>query len=354
MRTVIVVVLAIVAVGFAGVWALGQFGGALTSEATVVAVPMVKEPEPIVTAAAAPVVEPPVSRAARTVAPPVVEPAPEPVAPATAAPAATPAPETPAATAPAASPTPNPLRPNTLDASPASPVVPPPAAADPTVAPQSAPATAPAAPPEPAAKTSARESIATPQSSPAAGPASAAATSLESQFKSRRLTYNRPPEKLALNKPIDISLIIDSTGQNNAAERLKDLPGTIVERDVDLSDFVAAELNGADFDIQLQTTAPRQKLSPRIANEWRWRVTPTATGTHTLTLTVYGYETGSLDGEPLDSYRDDIVVEVQQLDQVINWAKGVQPVFAVMAALAGAASALFGFLRFREEKKRNT
>ena len=181
-----------------------------------------------------------------------------------------------------------------------------------------------------------------------------AAGSLESQFKSRRLTYNRPPEKLALNKPIDISLIIDSTGQNQAAEQLKDLPGTIVERDVDLSDFVAAELKGTDFDVQLQTTAPRQKLSPRIANEWRWRVTPTATGRHTLTLTVYGYETGSLDAEPLDSYRDDIVVEVQQLDQVINWAKGVQPVFAVLAALAGAASALFAFLRFREEKKRNT
>jgi hypothetical protein len=226
-------------------------------------------------------------------------------------------------------------------------------------APQAAPEPAPPAPAAKAPVPAARSAPAAAQSDPvatvAAAPATtAAAGSLESQFKSRRLTYNRPPEKLALDKPIDISLIIDSTGQNQAAEQLKDLPGTIVERDVDLSDFVAAELKGADFDIQLQTTAPRQKLSPRIANEWRWRVTPTATGQHTLTLTVYGYETGSLDGEPLDSYRDDIVVEVQQLDQVINWAKGVQPVFAVLAALAGAASALFAFLRFREEKKRNT
>ena len=48
-----------------------------------------------------------------------------------------------------------------------------------------------------------------------------------------------------------------------------------------------------------------------------------------------------------------LVVEVQQLDQVISWARGVQPVFAVLAALAGAASALFAFLRFREEKKRS-
>ncbi len=126
-----------------------------------------------------------------------------------------------------------------------------------------------------------------------------------------------------------------------------------MERDVDLSDFVSAELKGADFDIQLQTAAVRQKLSPKIANEWRWRVTPTATGTRTLTLTIYGYASGSLDAEPLDAYRDEITVEVQQLDQIINWAKGVQPVFAVLAALAGAASALFAFLRFREEKKKN-
>jgi hypothetical protein len=43
---------------------------------------------------------------------------------------------------------------------------------------------------------------------------------------------------------------------------------------------------------------------------------------------------------------------VQQLDQIITWAKGVQPVFAVLAALAGALSAIVAFLRFREEKKR--
>jgi len=197
-----------------------------------------------------------------------------------------------------------------------------------------------------------------PQSVPASAPSTPAAATLASgssiadQIKSRRLTYNRPPEKLALDKPIDISLIIDSTGQNQAAEALKDLPGTVVERDVDLSDFVSAELKGADFDIQLQTAAVRQKLSSKIANEWRWRVTPTAVGKRTLTLTVYGYATGSLDAEPLDSYRDEITVEVQQLDQMITWAKGVQPLFAVLAAIAGATSALFGFLRFREERKK--
>ena len=80
-------------------------------------------------------------------------------------------------------------------------------------------------------------------------------------------------------------------------------------------------------------------------------MTPTAEGTRTLTLTIYGYATGSLDAEPLAAYRDEIVVEVKQFDQIVTWAQSVQPVFAVLAALAGVCSALFAFLRFREEKK---
>jgi hypothetical protein len=35
----------------------------------------------------------------------------------------------------------------------------------------------------------------------------------------------------------------------------------------------------------------------------------------------------------------------------VTWARGVQPLFAVLAALAGIGSATFAFLRFREEKK---
>jgi hypothetical protein len=110
-------------------------------------------------------------------------------------------------------------------------------------------------------------------------------------------------------------------------------------------------LTGIGFDISTQTVE-RQKLSGRTINRWQWRVTPTEIGTRTLILDIFGYESGSLDAEPLAAYRDEIIVEVQQFDQVITWARSVQPVFAVLAALAGAASALFAFLRFREERKR--
>jgi hypothetical protein len=179
----------------------------------------------------------------------------------------------------------------------------------------------------------------------------AAPTGLEAQFKSRRITYNRPPEKLALDKAVDVSLVVNATEDTSAGkEALQGFKGEVVERDVDLSDTVSAQLTGVGFDITSQTVE-RQRLSGKVINRWQWRVTPTEVGQHELTLAVFGYASGSLDAEPLGAYTDRIVVEVEQLDQIVGWAKGVQPIFAVLAAMAAVGSACFAFLRFREEKK---
>ncbi|MFT3725644.1 MAG: hypothetical protein QM773_18945 [Hyphomonadaceae bacterium] len=352
MRMVIVVVLALIAVAAGGVWALGQFGGGAASVTSEARAPLVREPEIVVAAAPAQAPSANTTPALRSApaAPKAVEPA-KPVETTTpsaeaAAPAADPA-------APQAEPKANlktgldetgglkiplpEMQKRQAPAQPETPATPPQAEA--RVQAQSAPVDAP------------EQRVTTQQ---AAASAAAVPTGLEAQFKSRRLTYNRPPEKLALDKAIDISLIIDTSRQTDAAERLQGLPGTVVERDVDLSDTVSAELLGAAFDIQLQTTSTRQKLSSKLANEWRWRVTPRQKGTHTLTLNVYGFAVGSADAEPLDSYRDDITVEVQPVDELVTWAKGVQPLFAVLAALAGVGSATFAFLRFREERKQTT
>lgn len=320
MRFVVSVLLGLIAVAAAAVWALGQFGGGpgITIEARE---PMVREPElATLDQPAAPVTADP--GAARKLPTPADEPAApaeepdEPATPPVVSPFSTlntPTPGAPAVEAPATQgETPTRATPE----------------ADLRVAPQNAPSAA-----------------------SSAAVSDAVSASLESQFKSRRLTYNRPPQKLALDRAIDVALLIDTSRQTDAVDRLQGLPGEIVERDVDLSDTVAAELLGAAFDIQLQTTSTRQKLSAKLANEWRWRVTPKQKGTHTLTLNVYGYAVGSLDAEPLDSFRDEITVEVEAVDEIVTWARGVQPLFAVLAALAGVGSAAFAFLRFREEKK---
>jgi hypothetical protein len=318
MRIVVSIVLGLIAVAAAVVWAIGQFGGGpgITIEARE---PMVREPEMAALSAPA--------------SPAAADPGNARKLPGTADAPAAPTEE------PAEPATPPPVSPfSTLN----------------TPAPGE-PATAPATPAEgPVPLAPAGEQRVTPQNSPApaaAASSDAVSASLEAQFKSRRLTYNRPPAKLALDRAIDVALLIDTSRQTDAVDRLQGLPGEIVARDVDLSDTVAAELLGAAFDIQLQTTSTRQKLSSKLANEWRWRVTPKQKGTHTLTLNVYGYAVGSLDAEPLDSFRDEITVEVEAVDEIVTWARGVQPLFAVLAALAGIGSATFAFLRFREEKK---
>ena len=134
------------------------------------------------------------------------------------------------------------------------------------------------------AKPSANARIATPAGDtvqPAAVPGvtqAAAPVGLEAQFKSRRVTYNRPPAKLALNKPVDVSLVVNATADADAGKAaLEGFKGEIVEREVDLSDTVSAQLTGAGFDITSQTVE-RQRLSGRTVNRWQWRVTPTETG----------------------------------------------------------------------------
>ncbi len=321
MRIVISIVLGVIAVAAIVVLGIAQFGGG-TSAGVAEPVPFVRDAVEVAAADAPAAASAPAGSARKVPAPAAGEPA---------APAEEPG--TPAAP---------PISPfSTLNGDPPAQ----PAPGEPSVADAT-----PAPPPSEAEG----ELRVAPQNAPAAATSDAATASLAAQYKSRRLTYNRPPPQLALDKAIDISLLIDTSRQTDAADRLKGLPGTVVERDVNLSDTVSAELLGAAFDIQLQTTSTRQKLSATLANEWRWRVTPKQKGTHMLTLNVYGYAVGSMDAEPLDTYQDRIVIEVEPVDEIVTWARGVQPLFAVLAALAGVGSAIFAFLRFREEKKQTS
>ena len=397
-RIVIAAALAVVAIGAGGVWALGQFGGSANPVVSEPREPIVREPEIVLTPAAEPAPAQPTPAKSTPPKPskpavntpktePRVEPPKADPAPAAPEPAVTPSTAAPATPAqPQASTTPtnpldalksrvnkeidkakdqlkpsttNPATPNSLDAPQTTPpFTSPSAAAEPQAAPAT-PATQPVAPVQTAPSAQARTAPApstpsetTVQTANAPGVTQMAApVGLEAQFKSRRVTYNRPPAKLALNKPVDVSLVVNATADANAGkEALEGFKGEIVEREVELSDTVSAQLTGAGFDITSQTVE-RQRLSGRTVNRWQWRVTPTEPGEHTLMLEIFGYATGSLDAEPLDAYRDVIAVEVEQLDALVSWAKGVQPLFAVLAALAGIGSAIFAFLRFREEKK---
>ena len=383
-RIVVAALLALVAIGAGSVWAIGQFGGSANPVVSEPREPIVREPE--IAAAIEPAAVQPntakpahakptpamptttTSKAEPTVDP-MIDPAPAAVTDPFVAP---PAVETPVTPSKPVSPLDklkarvekeiDKVKPATPSTTPSTSLAPPtPPSGEPLATPAT-PAVTPA-PAEPSVSTQAVQAPAKPSARatpaqdtvlPASVPGvtqTAAPVGLEAQFKSRRVTYNRPPQKLALNKPVDVSLVVNATADADAGKAaLEGFKGEIIERDVDLSDTVSAQLTGAGFDITSQTV-DRQRLSGRAVNRWQWRVTPTETGEHTLMLEIFGYATGSLDAEPLDAYRDVIAVEVEQFDALVSWAKGVQPLFAVLAAMAGVGSAIFAFLRFREEKK---
>lgn len=356
MRIILAIVLGIIAIAAAGVWVLGEVGGGASAPIEA-REPLVREAEASDPQAASPqpASPPPASPqpaspqddlALRSTPaedilpppPPAPLPAPEAAAEAAAEPEAAPA-ESTADAAESATPQPPAAAPRILTERLQREARTGDAAAAPALETREAAGPAPTP--------SAARTPSSPDAAPVTSPGVAAA------FKSRRVTYNRPPERLILDRAIDVSLVINATDDADAgADALQGFPGTVVDRDVDLSDIVSAQLTGVGFDITAQTVE-RQKLSSRTINRWQWRVKPTEVGPRTLILEIFGYESGSLDAEPLDAYRDEIVVEVEQLDQVVRWARSVQPVFAVLAGVAGALSALFAFLRFREEKKRN-
>ncbi len=171
---------------------------------------------------------------------------------------------------------------------------------------------------------------------------------LASQFESRPIAYNRPPSVLALNRPVDVSLVIDATDKAAPEDALEGFAGEIVTRDVELSDQVSAQLTGAAFDIEL-LSVERQQLSKRVQNRWQWRVTPIETGEHVLVLEIFGYASNTAAAEPLDAYTDRISVEVKQLDKLIGLARAYEPVIGIAAGIAGLFSAFFAIMRRRKK-----
>ncbi len=70
--------------------------------------------------------------------------------------------------------------------------------------------------------------------------------------------------KLSLNKAIDVSLVINATANEDAGkEALQGFQGEIVERDVDLSDIVSAQLTGVGFDIDTRKRSSGRSFRAR-------------------------------------------------------------------------------------------
>jgi hypothetical protein len=150
------------------------------------------------------------------------------------------------------------------------------------------------------------------------------------------------PRKAKFGRPFEVTVAVDATGDDTAADALPGR-GTIVEGTAQISASVQATVSGEMFDIE-PITPTVQRISPLTENVWRWKVTPQQTGQQSLVIELF-----ALAGDealPIQTFRDQIDVEVSRVGQVIAVANSVSPVAMVLGGIGSLLAGLFGVARF--------
>lgn len=150
------------------------------------------------------------------------------------------------------------------------------------------------------------------------------------------------PRKAKFGRPFEVTVAVDATGDDSAADALPGR-GTIVESTAQISASVQATVSGEMFDIE-PITPTIQRISPLTENVWRWKVTPQETGQQSLVIELF-----ALAGDealPIQTFRDQIDVEVSRVGQVIAVANSVSPVAMVLGGIGSLLAGLFGVARF--------
>lgn len=150
------------------------------------------------------------------------------------------------------------------------------------------------------------------------------------------------PTQAAFGRPFSVTLAIDATGGDSAADAL---PGreNVTEGEAQVSDEVKVSLVGSAFEIEA-LSPDVQRLSPLTENTWRWRVTPVETGPQDLVIEVYAFIDGRL--LPVRTFRDEVTVEVSTLRQAVSFAQDANPLFMVLGGIGSVVGGLFGAARF--------
>ena len=150
------------------------------------------------------------------------------------------------------------------------------------------------------------------------------------------------PSEARFNRAFEVTLAIDATGDDSAADALPG-DGNIVEGEAQILDKAQATLSGAAFDIELVSPSI-QTVSPVTENVWRWRVTPFETGRHPLRLELFALEND--EALPIRTFTDEVEVRVSRLGQVLATANTLDPVFMILGGAGSLLAGLFGVFRF--------
>lgn len=150
------------------------------------------------------------------------------------------------------------------------------------------------------------------------------------------------PSEARFNRAFEVTLAIDATGDDTAADALPG-EGNVVEGEAQVLDKAQATLSGSAFDIELISPSI-QTISPMTENIWRWRVTPVETGRHPLRLELFAMEEN--EALPIRTFTDEVEVRVSRLGQALATANTLDPVFMILGGAGSLLAGLFGVFRF--------
>lgn len=187
-----------------------------------------------------------------------------------------------------------------------------------------------AAPPERSLKDKALEAVLGKALEGLAGIESAGPSAgLEGSAQTARIVYNAP-EKMALDTPGDLRLVVDISNSPDLAKLLEGLAGETREGEAAVTPEVSASVFGTGFDVA-GLKPERQRLSKESPNSWQWQITPREEGVRTLVVELYAHPDGQ-GATSIRQFRDEITVTVSPFSKLIKTAQTVHPVIGAAAA----------------------
>lgn len=181
----------------------------------------------------------------------------------------------------------------------------------------------------------------------AAAAVPAAAEAAAEDLARAEIRYNAP-DRMQLNMPIDMRLVVDASGLAAPEVLLDGLEGEVRGGQAELTRQVTATLTGTGFDIRPLKPA-RQVLPEDRASTWQWEVTPREEGRRTLLLEVFAHPGGSDAAASVAEFRDEIEVEVTTYSKILAFVQTAQP--AVGFAAGGLSLLLAGMSFVRRRRK---
>ena len=164
-------------------------------------------------------------------------------------------------------------------------------------------------------------------------------------------------DKMLVGEDYNFSLIIDPSGRLDANRAFRGEPGQIGEGITKVSLKMEAELTGPTFEIQPQGRIERE-LSVLSPTRWDWSVKPLAAGKRPLQFSLYVALLGPdgnkiAEDNPLVERRT-IFVDITWIDWAAELAKKINPIYALLAALATSAAGVLAWIATRKKKNGNS